>query len=275
MIYLTGDAVLDWNAALLQANANDFDPAVVPTPDQKGPTGTSRAFAIVHAAIYDAVNSIDRSYEPYLGWIDAHPEASIPAAVAYAAHDTLVAVYPSQTAAFDAQLAASLQGIPPGQAKHGKAVGQAAAANILAARSNDGSQVSMPYMPINLPGYHRVDPLHPTQGFLGSTWGSVKPFVINSGSQYRPVGEVGATPLQRLNFLNSVEYTLAFNEIYNLSSLTSPFHYPGSDRDRHLLVLRQPAHDSARLRGSTTRSSAPSPGRCETAWSRTPACSRW
>jgi hypothetical protein len=225
-LYVTGDAVLDWNAALLQANANDYDPTVVKTPDEKGPTGTSRAFAIVHAAIYDAVNSIDGSYEPYLGWIDAHRNASISAAVAYAAHDTLVVLYPSQVAAFDAQLAASLQGIPPGKAKHGKAVGQAAAANILAARTNDGSQTSVPYVLIPYPGYHRPDPLHPTQGFLGTSWGSVKPFVMDSGSQYRPMGEVGATPPERLQFLNSAECTQAFNEVYNLGSLTSAFRTP-------------------------------------------------
>src|SRR5947209_3351813 len=65
------DAVLAWNAVLLQGNANDFDPAVVSPPDQKGPGRTARAFAIVHAAIFDAVNSIDGSYSPYMARVHA------------------------------------------------------------------------------------------------------------------------------------------------------------------------------------------------------------
>ncbi len=53
------DAVLQWNAIMLRANANDYDASLVPAPDQKGPGKTARAFAIVHAAIFDAVNSIE------------------------------------------------------------------------------------------------------------------------------------------------------------------------------------------------------------------------
>jgi len=105
-------------------------------------------------------------------------------------------------------------------------VGQAAAANILAARTDDGSQVSMPYTPINLPGYHQVDPLHPTQGFLGSLWGSVKPFVLESGSQFRASDEVGVTPHDRLNYLRSAHYTQDFQEVYYFGSKQSAVRTP-------------------------------------------------
>jgi hypothetical protein len=215
------DAVLAWNAVLLQANANDFDPAVAPTPDQPGPGRTARAFAIVHAAIFDAVNSIDRSYTPYLALVPASRGASIEAAVAQSAHDTLVSLYPQQQALFDAALGVSLKGIPPGRARQGIAVGKAAAANILAARADDGSQATMTYTPVASPGYHRVDPLHPDQGFLDPLWGQVTPFVMTSGSQFLAPDFVGVDPQSRLSWLNDAAYTKVFNEVKAIGRKTS------------------------------------------------------
>src|SRR5262249_55454625 len=96
---LSGDAVLRWNALTLEANAVDH--GLLGAHEQGGPTRTARAFAIVHAAIFDAVNSIDHSYQPYLMEVPNVPStASIDAAVAGAAHDTLAALYPSQKATF-------------------------------------------------------------------------------------------------------------------------------------------------------------------------------
>jgi hypothetical protein len=213
MASTTGDAVLDWNAVLLQANANDFDPNIVASPDQRGPTRSSRAFAIVHAAIYDAVNSIDRSFMPYLAEVRAPRGASIEAAVAQAAHDTLVALYPQQRGTFDAALAQYLRGIPPWRARQGRAVGAAAARNILAARANDGSKADMSYEPIPLPGYHQVDPLHPNQGFLDPRWGQVTSFTLGSAAQFRAADFVGGDPQARLAWLNSPDYRAAFEEV--------------------------------------------------------------
>jgi hypothetical protein len=215
------DAVLAWNAVLLQANANDFDPAVVSPPDQKGPARTARAFAIVHAAIFEAVNSIDLSYTPYLGWVPASRGASIEAAVAQAAHDTLASLYPQQEDLFDAALAGSLQGIPPGRARQGIAVGKAAAANILASRANDGSQATMTYTPVPAPGFHQLDPLHLNQGFLDPMWGQVVPFTMKSGAQFLAPGFVGGDVPSRLAFLNSTSYTEAFLEVQALGAKNS------------------------------------------------------
>src|SRR5262249_9232983 len=135
---LAGDAVMDWNAFLMQAEANDFNPSIVQTPDQAGPTKAARALAIVHAGIYDAVNSIDGKYTPYLAKIPNAKGASIEAATAQAAHDTMVAMFPHQKALMDDELTAYLAGIPNGFKKtKGIAVGKAAASNILANRVND------------------------------------------------------------------------------------------------------------------------------------------
>jgi hypothetical protein len=211
---LSVDEVLHWNGVMMQAEANEYNPAIVSSPDQPGPTRTARAFAIESAATYDAVNSIDGSYTPYLAKIPHARGASIEAAASQAAHDTLVALFPKQQAMFDTNLTESLAAIPNGAAKRrGIAVGREAASNILADRANDGSGADMTYVPINLPGYHQLDPLHPGQGFLTPQWGEVRPFVLGSSNQFRSSGRVGETPAQRLAFLNSSEYTQAYNEV--------------------------------------------------------------
>jgi hypothetical protein len=215
------DAVLHWNAILLRANANDYDPAQVPAPDQKGPGKTARAFAIVHAAIFDAVNSIDGSYTPYLAKIKASRGASLKAAVAQAAHDTLIALYPQQQAMFDDALEDALEDIPPGPARKGIEVGKAAAGNILRARANDGWQNDQTYQPIPLPGFHQPDPLHPNQGCLGMLWGDVTPFALTSSLQFPASDAVGVGAQTRLAWLNSATYTAAFNEVKELGAKDS------------------------------------------------------
>jgi hypothetical protein len=115
------DMVLQWNAIALQASVNDYAPGGAGT--EAGPTRLSRAMAIVQAAVFDSVNSIDPLYTPYLIQAKAPKDASIDAAVAQAAHDTLVAMFPAQQAFFDSALVSSLQGIPVGPAAEGVAVG--------------------------------------------------------------------------------------------------------------------------------------------------------
>src|SRR5262245_25577040 len=113
---LSGDVVLRWNAVALDALKNDY--ALGHAPDQGGPTRDSRALAIVHAAMFDALNSIDGRFTPYLTLAPNAKGASIEAAVAQAAHDTLASLYPSQAQGFDAALADTLAGVPDGQAEN-------------------------------------------------------------------------------------------------------------------------------------------------------------
>src|SRR5262249_45761905 len=88
---LSGDAVLHWNRVAL--NAAVVDHGVGAPGLQFGPTRTSRVFAIVQGAVFDAVNSIDTQYTPYLIRVSSAPDASIDAAVAEAAYTTLVSLY--------------------------------------------------------------------------------------------------------------------------------------------------------------------------------------
>lgn len=187
--------------------ANDVlrdDLAIGHPPEQGGPTRGARALAIVQAAVYDSVNSIDQSYQPYKFKVAAAPGASIDAAAAQAAHDTLVALFPSFKTRLDGLLATDLALLPSGPAAAGVNVGKSVAAQMLALRANDHSNDPMPYTPTNLPGHWSSDPLHPGQQALTPGWGNVTPFTMNSGSQFRSI----APPA-----LNSPEYTTAYNEL--------------------------------------------------------------
>jgi hypothetical protein len=207
-LVLSGDAVLRWNSVLLQADL--VDNGLAGSHDEAGPTRASRAYAIVSAAVFDAVNSIDQSYEPYLVEAPSVPAgASIDAAVARAAHDTLVAMYPHQQATFDSDLNTDLAAIPAGPAAAGVAVGQYVASHILALRTNDGSTFNPPYTPPAGIGLWSPDPLHSSQTPLTPYWGQVTPFGIVSGSQFL------APPPPALD---SQAYADAYNQVKQLGA---------------------------------------------------------
>ena len=181
--------------------------------EQLGPGRAARAMAVVHIAVFDAINSIAGSYRGYSDLAPAPKGASIEAAIAFAAHDTLNALFPSQSPECDALLAEDLAVIPEGPSKlQGARVGQRAAAAILAMRANDGSQhaelrLGIDYFPGNEPGVWRQDPISQIPIALGVRWGQVKPFVIPSGARFR----VPPPPE-----LNSQEYAEAYNEVQRL-----------------------------------------------------------
>ena len=123
---LPEDVILQWNRVLLDT---------VRTPGQHPATIMQvRSYAIMHAAMFDAVNSIDGTYTPYLTDVPGSQHASIEAAAAQAAHDVLVGLYPTRQAIFDAELASSLLGIEENRAQQGIRVGQIVAERMLAAR---------------------------------------------------------------------------------------------------------------------------------------------
>ena len=135
----SANPVVDWNEVLIQVMGTN-QPARVPL---------SRNLALVHTAMFDAVNAVDRSYEPYAADVHASRGASQVAAASQAARDTLAALYPSQVARFDAELAADLAGIDPDRAAQGIAVGREVARQILALRANDGAAAIVTWTPPN------------------------------------------------------------------------------------------------------------------------------
>jgi hypothetical protein len=143
--------------------------------------------AIVQVAVFEAVNAVTGRYEPYLGTISAPTGASAKAAAVMAAHGVLVALFPAQSVVLDQRRDASLVLIPDGQAKtDGIAVGVAAAAAMLANRTNDGSAPAAFHMPTNSDPYEwQVYGGCPAGGGAFFHWQNVRPFAIDSASQFR------------------------------------------------------------------------------------------
>ncbi len=181
--------------------------------EQFGPARSSRAMAIVHIAVFDAVNAIGGEYRGYTDLPRAPRGTSMEAAVAQAAHDTLVALYPSQAPVGDAVLADDLAVIRDGPAKaQGIRLGQRAAALILALRAHDGSLYTEPrigtdFITGDAPGQWRQDPISQIPIALGAYWGRVRPFVIPSAVRFRvpPPPDLG-----------SEEYAEAYDEVKRL-----------------------------------------------------------
>ena len=173
--------VVQWNRTLL---------VIVRTPGEQPATiHTTRSFAIMHAAIYDAVNAIDGTHKPYLVGFSASPVASQEAAAASAAHEVLVKLYPNMQSTLDAQLQQALAQLPNRGKAEGIRIGKAIADRILAIRANDGSSnPPAPYVFGNAPGdYQSTPPNFPPQPQFTS-WSRVTPFALEAADQFRPGG---------------------------------------------------------------------------------------
>ncbi|MGE5156266.1 MAG: vanadium-dependent haloperoxidase [Betaproteobacteria bacterium] len=197
--------VIDWNRELLD---------IVRTPGaQPATVHPTRSFALLHAAIYDAVVSITREGRPFLVSVDAPADARPDAAAAAAGHDILVSLYPAMAPDLDQQLTDELAVMPAGRAtQQGIEVGENVAARLLAARAGDGSAaIPAPFTAGSQPGDYRPTP----PGFAApvfTNWGRVTPFVLRSGDQFRP-----APPPP----LTSDAYAQALNEVKSLGQDTS------------------------------------------------------
>lgn len=211
------DAILYWNQVALDAVKADFttnDSSVNPSPEQGGPTRTSRVLAIVHLAMYDAYVGI-KGGATYLSYSSSETAGTTDlqaaqAAVASAACLTLLTLFSRQKDTFlkeHEKFVAMLPDHDPKIAK-GLAWGLLVAEKMLANRKDDGSSASDAfYAPSTEPARHRPDPLNPAQGFLGPLWGKVKPFgITNLTTQV-----AGIDPPA----LNSSAYATDFNEVLN------------------------------------------------------------
>jgi hypothetical protein len=165
------DVVTDWNIA-----AGDIvNAAELPTP------AANRVFAIVHTASYAAANAITRRY-PAVMRLAAPRTASVDAAIAAAHCATLRQLVPAQKAAIDRACAHALADIAAGAAKDaGVAVGEQAAATVLAARADDGADTPESYRPHTTPGAYV-----PTALPVASQWPQRRPWLMTGAAQFRP-----------------------------------------------------------------------------------------
>jgi membrane-associated phospholipid phosphatase len=194
----SGQSVVDWNRELITIlGTAGAQPATV------HPT---RSFAILQAAEYDAVVSITHAAPPYLFSVPAAPGARPDAAADQAAHDVLAALYPAQKSGLDQMLAGQLATIPntPGR-QQGIQVGAAVAKLLIGLRSSDGSAViPPPFVPGTKPGdYRPTPPNFPAPVF--TNWGTVTPFVLRSGQQFRPPAPPPITGAAYARALNQVK----------------------------------------------------------------------
>ena len=159
-----------------------------------------RMMGMVHAAMFDAVNSIERRYRPYLVQLPGDPAASKEAAAAAAAATILATIDAKTAGEMKAALAAYLAPLPDGAAKSdGVALGETVAAKVIEARTNDGCDAPDAHRPRTTPGV-----FVPTAITLSSMWPDMKPFAIAQGSQFRPKPPVA---------LDSKEWATDFNEL--------------------------------------------------------------
>ncbi len=193
------EVIIEWNQ-ILQTN-------IPATAGLFGP----RHYAILHIAMFDAANSIERDYKRYRVQVAANPAASAEAAAAQAAHDVLVVLIPAARDTFDAALQRRLATIHSWRAAQGAAVGKKVARAVLDWRSGDGAeQPNIPYLPPALPGLWQ--PAVPEQVAAFVQFGNVKPFALPTPTLYLP----DAPPM-----LNSEEYASDLNQVKELGSLDS------------------------------------------------------
>lgn len=205
-------ALVYWNGTAVDCSGLDHSPtdAEHTFGEQLGPCRSGRAMAIVHIAIFEAMNAVEGGYVSYLGIPRTTEPTSLRAAIAQAGRDTLVGLYPSQLNRLDSKLDDELALIPDGPAKtNGIALGALCADEILDLRANDGSDhpepvVGVDYFPSGLPGAWSPDPISGGTRALGANWDQVDPFSITSADQFRLVPPPD---------LNSAEYALAYNEV--------------------------------------------------------------
>jgi hypothetical protein len=192
------DVISDWNDRVVQF-----------TVDRKMlPPVAERLTAMAQVAMFDAVNSIDRKYRPYLIQLPAEAGASREAAAATAAAMVLAGIDSQARDSMKAALAEYLKSIPDGLAKNASVeLGRTVAEKVLAARSNDGATAPNTYRPRTAPGIYV-----PTIATAVPHWPGVKPFALSSASQFRPAAPIA---------LDSPEWSANYNEVKEYGALNS------------------------------------------------------
>ena len=197
-VIVKADAVTSWNTVACELAG----PANLDTPN------SNRALAVMHTAIYEAVNAITKRYPTGDVKIEAATGASVEAAIAAAGHMTLSRLAPAKQSEIDAAYQAAIAKIPDGTSKSdGIAVGEKAAEAVLARRLDDGFATVETYRPYTIAGVYV-----PTVVPLVSQWPSRKPWLMTSASQFRP----GPPPK-----LTSATWARDYNEIKALGRKTN------------------------------------------------------
>lgn len=203
------DIVTDWNKrAVAAAQASGQ-----PLPAQ------ARGLAMVHLAMFEALNAIEPRFAPYRSRLAVEPGASpaaSAAAAAAAAHTVLTRLYPGAAQDLDFALHASLTPVADGPSKtHGIRLGEQAAIRLLIERGFDGADANAPYRPHTSPGMYvpTVLPQLPQ-------WGRVRPFALQAGDQFRPHAPYAE---------GSAQWVRDYDEVRRLGAKTGSARTPAQD----------------------------------------------
>jgi hypothetical protein len=198
------DTVLEWNAIMLSTTA------------AQNPFFQARFAAITQLAVFEAVNAVERDFDPYLGTVAARRTASADAAAAVAAHDVLKNYFPAAAATLDAALSASLARVRDGSSKlEGMETGAAAARAMIELRTDDGSAPPGFHLPAsNAPGEWQPTPSCPPAGGTLQQWRNLRPFSIETTDQFR---------LPPPPALTSRRYTRDLQEVQRVGRIDSPY----------------------------------------------------
>jgi hypothetical protein len=204
------DVVLDWNGIAMSTLIGQG----------QSPFAQARFMAITQLAVFEAVNAVTGDYQPYLGTVVAPAGASVDAAAVAAAYRVLKSYFPA-AANLDAAYAASLAAIPDGAAKNGGvATGEAAAAQMIAARVGDGSSPPQFSLPASTdPGVWQLTPSCPAVGGVNVQWQNMTPFGVTSTPGSKAWIAPFAPPPPPT--LTSERYTSDFNEVKRVGNVSS------------------------------------------------------
>ena len=194
----SADVITDWNEKIVNASLAAGQP----------PPVQARNIAMVHLAMFDAINSIEPRYTPYLLQLQVPNTTSREAAASAAAHYLMARLYPGHLKDLDAALKATLASVPDGDAKtQGVQLGEKVAAAMLQERSTDGAVApNATYRPHAAAGAYV-----PTVFPAAPHWGSVKPFALKAGNQFRPDAPYA---------LNSAQWAKDYAEIKRMGAKT-------------------------------------------------------
>ena len=213
----SADAITDWNEKAI---------ALV-TKHRMLPPQAERVIACMHVAMFDAVNAVDRRYQPYGATISTPTDASKEAAAAAAAHGVLAQLFPKDGEELRAALTGYLAPMPEGSSKsEGVKLGEAVAAKTLMDRQGDGADAPDAYRPKTKPGVYIPTPLT-----ASSMWPKVKPFAMTSPSQFRP---------QPPPALTSAEWAADYNEIKALGGKASQQRTARQTEDANFWLITGP-----------------------------------
>jgi hypothetical protein len=214
----SADAVTDWNDTALRTIL-----AVKPLPMEQ-----ARALTLVHVAMFDAVNAIERRYRPYVFNAAAPAGAAVDAAAASAARAVLLKLYPDQQDAIEINYVNAIAALPEGDSRTaGIDVGERAAAAVLASPMSETAPVTSAYRPYTTPGVYV-----PTTLPIGLTWAQFKPFALRRASQFRP-----APPPS----LKGPRWARDYNEVKQLGAKASSVRTPEQTDVAFFWIMTGPA----------------------------------